>query len=303
MKKQLYLVLFVVFSYLSLNTTAIISGDNPAVYKKTIGAIGLITDKTGAVASGFFVNPKTFITNHHVTDGLDVKSAKIEMKNEHVYRVKKIVTEYKLGDLAVVEISDECDEVLPLAENGDITRNDIVYSIGNPTDEDMNIDYFHISKGRIKKVEDDSWFYDSEESYTHEAFVIQHTAIIHPGNSGGPLINENGEVVGVNAFFYGDSSNYAIHVKELKELLDQNDIAYNKASYKEKEFSTKERKKRSGRERIEHVFDRQAEIFEDYSVVFGILFSFYYAIVFFGVIIITVYVITSKPVPQRVKYH
>jgi V8-like Glu-specific endopeptidase len=302
MKKQFYLALIVIFSYLSLNQGGLTAGDKPTVYDKTIGGIGLITDKTGAVASGFFINPKTFITNHHVTDGLDLKSAKIEMKNEHVYKVKRIVTEYKLGDLAIVEISDECDEVLELAENGDITRNDIVYSIGNPTDEDMNVDYFHISKGRIKKVEDDSWFYDTESEYTHEAYVIQHTAIIHPGNSGGPLINEDGEVVGVNAFFYGDSSNYAIHVKELKNLLDKNDIAYNKSSFKEKEFSTKERKRRTSRERVEHVFDRQVEIFEDYSLAFGILFSFYYAVVFFGVIIITVYVVTSKPMPKRVRY-
>jgi S1-C subfamily serine protease len=297
MKKQLYLALIVLFS-----ACFTIAGENPGVYKKTIGAIGLITDNSGAVASGFFINPKTFITNHHVTDELDVKSAKVEMKDDRVYKVKRIVTEYKLHDLAIVEISDECEEILELAENSGIDRDDIVYSIGNPTDEDMNIDYFHISKGRIKKVEDDSWFYDNEAEYTHEAFVIQHTAIIRPGNSGGPLLNEEGEVVGVNAFFYGDSSNYAIHVSELKNLLDKNDIAYNKSSYKEKQYTTKEKKRRTLGESVEHVFDRQAEIFEDYSIVFGILFSFYYAIVFFGVIVITVYVITSKPAPKRVRY-
>ncbi len=298
MKKQLFFALIVLFSsYFSL------AGDKPAVYNKTVGAIGLITDRTGAVASGFFINPKTFITNHHVTDEIDLKSAKIEMKDERVYKVKRIVTEYKLHDLAIVEISDECEDVLELAENSDIDRDDIVYSIGNPTDEDMNVDYFHISKGRIKKVEDDTWFYDNEAEFTHEAFVIQHTAIIHPGNSGGPLINEEGEVIGVNAFFYGDSSNYAIHVKELKSLLDKNDIAYNKSSYKEKQYTNKERKRRTIKESTKYVFERQAEIFEDYSIVFGILFSFYYAIVFFGVIVITVYVITSKPAPKKVRYY
>jgi S1-C subfamily serine protease len=302
MKKQLYFALIVVFSYFSLSASLIAGGDNSAVYKKTIGGIGLITDRTGAIASGFFINPKTFITNHHVTDELDVKSAKIEMEDERIYKIKRIVTDYKLGDLAIVEISDECEEVLELAENSGIDRNDIVYSIGNPTDEDMNVDYFHISKGRIKKVEDDSWFYDTENEYTHEAYVIQHTAIIHPGNSGGPLLNEEGEVVGVNAFFYGDSSNYAIHVKELKSLLDQNNIAYNKSSYKEKQYTNKEKKRRTIGESVEHVFERQAEILEDYSLAFGILFSFYYAIVFFGVIIITVYVVISKPTLKRVRY-
>lgn len=301
MKKQLFLVIFAVFSIVT-SQAFVFAGDNPEVYKKTISGIGLITDRTGAVASGFFINPKTFVTNHHVTDELDVKSAKIEMKDDRVYKVKKIVTEYKLGDLAIVEISDECDDILTLAENRDIGRNDIVYSIGNPTDEDMNVDYFHITKGRIKKVEDDTWFYDTESEYTHEAFVIQHTAIIKPGNSGGPLINEDGEVVGVNTFFYGDSSNYAIHVKELKELLDDNDIAYNKSSYKEKQFTVKEKKSRTIGQRFEHVFNRQNEIFEDYSVAFGVMLVFYLGFVFLGASVITVYVIVMKPKPRRIRY-
>lgn len=278
-------------------------GENPAVYKKTIGAIGLITDRTGAVASGFFVNPKTFVTNHHVTDELDVKTAKIEMKDDRVYKVKRVVAEYKSCDLAIVEISDECEDVLEMGEGVKIGKDDIVYSIGNPTDEDMNVDYFHITKGRIKKIDTDSWFYDNEEDYTHEAYVIQHTAMIKPGNSGGPLLNEDGQVIGVNTFFYGDSSNYAIHVSELTALLDKNDIAYNKSEYKEKQFTNKEKKRRTIGQRFEYVFERQSEIIDDYSVVFAILLSFYYSVVFMGVIFITVYVITSKPAPRKVRYY
>lgn len=297
MKKQLYLAIFILFSaYFTY------AGDSPEVYKKTIDAIGLITDRSGAVASGFFVNPKTFITNHHVTSDLDVKTAKIEMKDDRVYKVKRIVAEYKLIDLAIVEISDECEDVLVLGENTSIERNDIVYSIGNPTDEEMNVDYFHISKGRVKKVGDDTWYYDNDEGYTHESYVIQHTAIIRPGNSGGPLLNEDGLVVGINTFFYGDSSNYAIHVSELINLLENNFIAYNKSSYKEKQYTNRERRKRTVGERLEHVFDKQAEFFEEYTFIFAVLISFYYSLVFLGVIIITVYVITSKPVLKRIRY-
>jgi hypothetical protein len=232
---------------------------------------------------------------------MDIKSAKIEMKDDRVFKVKRIVKEYKICDLAVVEISDECETVLELSEGIDIKRNDIVYSIGNPTDEDMNVDYFHMSKGRIKKVDNDTWYYDNESSYIHEAYVIQHTAIIKPGNSGGPLVNADGQVVGVNTFFYGDSSNYAIHVSELTALLDKNDIAYNKSHYKEKQFTFKEKKKRTVAQRFEYVFERQREIIDEYSFIFGILLALYYGAVFFGVIIITVYVIISKPSVKRIR--
>jgi V8-like Glu-specific endopeptidase len=296
LKKNIYILLFAAFV-----TVAGFAQDKTEVYRKTVASIGLITDRTGAVASGFFVNPKIFVTNHHVTHDLDLRSAKIEMKDDRIFKVKRIVTELKLNDLAIVEISSECDDVLELADGERISRNDDVYSIGNPTDEDMNVEYFHLTKGRIRKVEDDSWFYDTEENYTHEALVIQHTAIIKPGNSGGPLLNNDGQVIGVNTFFYGDSLNYAIHVDELVTLLDKNDIAYNRSSFTEKKFTKKERKSRTIGERVEYVFHRQSEIIEDYSLIFISLLLLYYAAVFFGAIVITIYVISRKPQPRRIR--
>lgn len=270
------------------------------VYKKTIASIGLITDKSGAVASGFFVNPKTFVTNHHVTDELDIKSAKIEMKNDRVFRVKRIISESKLNDLAIVEIKDESENTLELADGERIRRNDDVYSIGNPTDEDMNVDYFHLTKGRIKKIDNDTWFYDTDEKYNHDALVIQHTAMIRPGNSGGPLLNSDGQVIGINTFFYSDSLNYAIHVDELIRLLDKNDIAYNKTVVTEKQFTKKERRTLTLGEKIEYVFTRQSEILTEYSLFFGIMLTLYYFLAFTGIFVIIVYVISFRPKPRRI---
>jgi len=275
--------------------------DKSEVYRNTVASVGLITDRTGAVASGFFVNSKIFVTNHHVTEDLDLKTAKIEMKDDRVYKVKRIVKEVKLCDLAIVEISSECDDILPLADESGINYLDDVYSLGNPTDGDMNVDYFHLTKGRIKKIDDDSWFYDQDEDYTHEAFVIQHTAMIRPGNSGGPLLNIRGEVVGVNTFFYGDSLNYAIHVNELKSILDANDIAYNK-SVSEKILTKKEKNRsRTLGERVEFVFERQGEIIELYSYIFVSLGALYFAFIFFGIIMIIVYVTAFRTVKAPVK--
>lgn len=281
---------------LVLFTGITFSQDKSEVYKNTVASVGLITDRTGAVASGFFINPKTFVTNHHVTEDLDMKTAKIEMKDDRVFKVKKIVKEIKVCDLAIVEISSECDDILPLADESGIEYYDDVYSLGNPTDEDMNVDYFHLTKGKIKKIDTDSWFYDGDEDYTHEAYVIQHTAMIKPGNSGGPLLNSRGEVVGVNTFFYGDSLNYAIHINELKSILDDNNIAYNK-SVGEKIFTKKEKRSRTLGERIEYVvFERQFEIIEIYSYVFVSLCALYFAFIFFGIIMIIVYTTAFKPV-------
>ena len=282
------IILFVFIAHLSF------AQENVEVYNKTVAAIGLITDKSGAVASGFFINPNTFITNYHVTEDLDLRSAKIEMKDDRTFKVKKIIKEHKSNDLAIVEISDECDFMLDLADNDRIGRNDEVYSIGNPTDEDMNVDYFHITKGRIRKIDTDSWYYDNNKEYIHDALVIQHTAVIKPGNSGGPLLNRFGQVIGINTFFYSDSLNYAIHVDELIDILDENEIAYNKSSFSEKKYTLKERKRKNLTQKFEYVFKKQGEIITRHSIIFISLVSFYYAFAFFGIIIITVYLITLR---------
>ncbi len=297
MKKPIGIILV----FLILSGFAYSQGESE-VYKRTIASIGLITDKSGAVASGFFINENTFVTNHHVTEDLDLKSAKIEMKNDRVYRVKKIIMESKICDLAIVQISDECGNILELGEGVQISKNESVYSIGNPTDEDMNVDYFHLTSGRIKKIDDDSWYYDNDENYTHEALVIQHTAMIRPGNSGGPLLNSEGQVIGINTFFYSDSLNYAIHVNELISILNQKDISYNESVVTEKQFTKKEKKVRNVGERIEYVFQRQGEIISEYSVMFIFLASFYYAIVFIGVIILSIYIVAFRPSPRKLRY-
>jgi hypothetical protein len=292
MKKLRILILFTLLGNLALAQT------NIEVYEKTIASIGLITDRTGAVASGFFINPKIFVTNHHVTDDLDLKTAKIEMKDDRKFKIKKIIDEHKVNDLAIIEITTECSDVLEIAENERISRNDEVYSIGNPTDEDMNVDYFHLTKGRIRKIDDDNWYYDNDREYIHESLVIQHTAMIRPGNSGGPLLNSDGRVIGVNTFFYSDSLNYAIHIDELIEMLDENQIDYNKATFKEKKFSLNKKKKKNIIERVEYAFQRQEEIFLRYDIIFISLVAFYYAFVFFVLLMITVYLVavrSSKP--------
>src|SRR5260221_10871706 len=69
------LLFFLLFPALN----AVSDSESEEIYKKDIGAVGLITDKSGSTASGFFINENTFITNYHVSNELDIKTAKIEM--------------------------------------------------------------------------------------------------------------------------------------------------------------------------------------------------------------------------------
>jgi S1-C subfamily serine protease len=263
--KHIFRFYLLIFLFLSVPAATVFSDDeSETIYKRDINSIGLITDKSGSVASGFFVNENTFITNYHVSSELDIRTAKIEMKDDRIYKVKKILREYSKQDLAIIITEESSDNFLELNTGKSIREDDIVYSVGNPTDDWNDVDYFKMTKGAIKRIDVDDWFYDNKdkESNRHSAFVIQHTAIIKPGNSGGPLLSADGKVVGVNTFFYDDSLNYAVHVDELIKCLKKNDIAYNKVMEKTtKEITQKDKHERNSKEKIEKFFENSQNVF------------------------------------------
>lgn len=196
------------------------------VYYKAVNSVGLITDNSSSVASGFFINNDIVVTNWHVTETLDLPSAKITMKNGDVYRINKILLEDVQSDLAVIQIKGNNSNFLTLADHEQIRKDDNVYSLGNPTNASMEVFKFKMTKGKIKSIKEEDWFYDDDSE--HLAYSIRHTATIRPGNSGGPLLNEDGNVVGVNTFFYSYSRNFAIHIDELIFLLDRDMVTYSR---------------------------------------------------------------------------
>jgi hypothetical protein len=219
-----------------------------------------------------------------VSSDLDIKTAKIEMKDDRIFTVKKILREYSRQDLAIITTNEDSPDFLELNADKGSKENDIVYSIGNPVDDWNDISYFKMTKGSIKSIDIDDWYYDNndKESNRHSAFVIQHTAIIHPGNSGGPLVNNKGEVVGVNTFFYDDSLNYAVHVDELVKCLRKNDIAFNKTVEKTNKEVTKRKEKTviSYREKINRFF-------EDTNNIILVSFIGFFAYGFFVIFLIS----------------
>lgn len=100
-----------------------------------------------------------------------------------------------------------------------------VYAIGNPTTHDTKIFKNTFTQGIINNISHDK-ITDGDMSIN--ADVILHSAALNPGNSGGPLVNSNGDVCGVNSYirYNAENMNFAIHVRELINLLNQNNIVY-----------------------------------------------------------------------------
>ena len=224
--------------------------------KKTIEATG----------TGFFVGAKGasaqyIVTNRHVVDiesmAKDVqktvtgyRNAKLTgfivlaVINDEVYEIDYAnnVTLSQIADLAIVKLSTPVTTRVPatLGNTDSIDVTDTVYAIGFPgyadvEDKPVNVDdslksyvvkeypseisNMSVTKGSVVKN------HVTVDGIDH----IQHDAAISGGNSGGPLVDESGAVLGMSTWGVVTESataNYAIDVSNIKTFLKQNNVPF-----------------------------------------------------------------------------
>jgi serine protease Do len=148
--------------------------------------------------SGFVVSKEGYVfTNAHVVDGADI--VKVGFANHKTY-VAKVVGVDKKADVAVLRIDAPKDELSPVAfGNSETLRiGERVMAIGTPFALENTVTAGIVSgKGRRDRGAGDSY-----QDY------IQTDAAVNPGNSGGPLVNLRGEVVGINSAIYTRTGGY-----------------------------------------------------------------------------------------------
>ena len=142
------------------------------------------THREGALGSGFVISEDGYIvTNNHVIEGAD--EIEIEFFSGERLKAKLVGTDLKT-DIALLKV--ESDKPLPFVSfgNSDLMRvGDWVMAMGNPLGQGFSVSAGIVSaRGR-------------ELSGTYDDF-IQTDAAINQGNSGGPLFNMDGQVIGVN---------------------------------------------------------------------------------------------------------
>lgn len=135
----------------------------------------------------------TVLTNHHVIDGAE--KITVTMNDNKIFQAKVIGSDPP-SDLAVLKIEGENLPFLNLGNSDNVRIGDIVLAIGNPLGIGQTVTAGIISaKGRRTGLSDGSF----------EDF-LQTDAPINRGNSGGALVNLNGELIGVNSQIVSDSS-------------------------------------------------------------------------------------------------
>lgn len=144
--------------------------------------------------SGLIIRPDGYIlTNHHVVRGRD--RIRVNLFDGRSF-TGRIVGRDALSDLAVVKIPAENLPVAQLGNSKKLRPGQWAIAIGSPLGLDQTV-----TLGIISAIGRTVADVNSEVSF------IQTDAAINPGNSGGPLVNLNGEVIGINSFVRSDAQN------------------------------------------------------------------------------------------------
>lgn len=144
--------------------------------------------RVNGMGTGVVIDPRGYIiTNYHVVDG--VREIQITMADGQRYTARLIARDGET-DLAVIKI-DAGDKVpvIPLGTSSDLMAGESVVAVGNAYGYEHTVTRGIISALHRAVQVSDAQYYDD---------LIQTDASINPGNSGGPLLNIDGELIGIN---------------------------------------------------------------------------------------------------------
>ena len=157
----------------------------------------VLVAETGGFGSGIIITPEGLIlTNYHIIHDLDIENVKVWFyaADELGYYTVDLVGIDPFADIALLQINNIPQDKLPLVyleletdeDNYKLAQD--VWAIGHPLGMQWSV-----TRGVINS-------YDRASFITAYVRLVQHTALIQKGNSGGPLVDEDGRVIGVNTY-------------------------------------------------------------------------------------------------------
>lgn len=174
-----------------------------------VGERTVTVNTDSGVGSGFFIDSHgTLVTNYHVIEG--AKQISVDVRGGS-YDVSAIVDFSKVYDLAILKI--DLEDTPYLEQCREAKTGEAVYAVGSS----LGVLDGSFTSGTVSSI----------KRMHGKIECIQMDASIASGNSGGPLVNVYGEVVGVNAFSYtaGQNANLAIKIAMLDHLDQERNLS------------------------------------------------------------------------------
>ena len=180
-----------------------------------LGDIGTVPDKERGQGSGVIIDQNGLVlTNAHVVERVDTVS--VTLADGKICDGQVLGTD-AVTDLALVKIEDlKTSSFAPLGDSEDLEVGDWAIALGTPYGLEKTVTLGIVSS--LHRDINSLGFSDKRLD------LIQTDAAINPGNSGGPLINSNGEVIGINTLVRsgpGAGLGFAIPINLAKNVSDQ----------------------------------------------------------------------------------
>ena len=196
-----------------VQTTSEVSDYFGFTYPATGVGTGIIVDKSGYI-----------LTNYHVVEGAKNNQANILLSDGTKETGTVIWGESSL-DLAVVKIERTGLQAMELGDSDKLEVGDLAIAIGNP----LGLDYQRTMTEGIISGLNRTLTVNSTSSYTGRSekvtmdHLIQTSAAINRGNSGGPLLDSSGRVIGINTLKEGtgEALGFAIPINSAKPIIEQ----------------------------------------------------------------------------------
>ena len=208
---KFFILPMIFFNFLSANN---IYEDN------ALGVVLLMGDK--GYGAGVIISSKGYVlTNNHVIENNENLEAILSYQynldgfEEYVHSIE-IIKQDKVKDLALIKINKPRAALKPIKISRKVPAiGSLVHAIGHP-----DLEVWSYTTGYISQIRDEyEWSY--KDDFEHMANVYQTQTPIAEGNSGGPLLNNHGNLVGINTFgaSENDFHNFSVTVDEIIKFL------------------------------------------------------------------------------------
>jgi S1-C subfamily serine protease len=201
-------------------------GNASNIYSKYVQSVFLIYNKNSKMigAGSLIDNDGYIITNLHVVEG--AKFVEVIQKPEGNKQLNdaprysgEIILINEKNDLALIKVTGlpKNISIVPLGYLKDVNVGEEVHAIGHPQGL-----FWSYTKGVVSQIRNNyKWTSDKSKKGNYQATVIQTQTPISQGNSGGPLFNNAGKLVGVNTMIFGQGQNlnFSVAVDEVQELI------------------------------------------------------------------------------------
>lgn len=231
-RRRLWAVLGTMLLAAALGVCALAASDVPkAVLNARESVVRIMTE--GAMGSGFALSENSVyvVTNHHVIEGAETIEVIVD---DTRWTTARVYVDLPGKDICILKTDKPLRGMPGLPLRSDAVETGLaVYALGYPGAADdfsrefaTGVDSITVTDGIVSAVRQ-----SRAEGY-QSTWAIQTNTPISPGNSGGPLVDAGGRLVGINTFIMleGQNVNGSIHVRELLTVLQQNDIPYRKAA-------------------------------------------------------------------------